>query len=61
MDCAENVESGLTVRTPAGVFKGCITVLETTPLEPDEEVLKTYAPGVGLIIDGNLEVVEYHN
>jgi len=60
MDRAENVASGLTIETPAGVFEDCVMVLETTPLEPDEEVLKVYAPGVGLISDGQLELVEYH-
>jgi len=57
MDRAENVGSGRTVQTPLGTIRGCITVLETTPLEPDEEVLKAYAPGIGLVADGDLKLV----
>jgi hypothetical protein len=34
-------------------------VVDTTPLEPDEETVKVYAPNVGLIVDGPLELVEY--
>jgi hypothetical protein len=59
MDRAENVEMGLNFQTPAGLFENCVAVLETSPLEPDEEVLKVYAPGVGLIADGQLELVDY--
>ena len=61
MDQAEHMGMGAVIETPAGVFRNCVTVLETTPLEPDEETLKIYAPGVGLVIDGSLELVEYHN
>jgi hypothetical protein len=57
MDRAEHVQSGLTVETRAGVFADCVVILETTPLEPGEETLKIYAPNVGLIVDGNLELV----
>jgi hypothetical protein len=60
MERAEHVSMGLTIETPAGIFENCVAVLETTPLEPDEEVLKIYAPHVGLIMDGGLQLVEYH-
>ena len=61
MDCAEIVTLDMTYETPLRVFDGCIVVRETTPLEPDEEVLKVYAPNVGLIADGGLVLVEHHN
>jgi hypothetical protein len=61
MDRAENVAMGVVVETKAGVFRNCVVVQETTPLEPDEEVLKVYAPGIGLIVDDGLEIVEYGN
>ena len=32
---------------------------ETTPLEPDNEDEKLYAPGVGLLQDGSLKLVRY--
>ena len=60
MDRAEHVEMGLEVETPAGVFKNCVVVLETSELEEDEEVIKIYAPGTGQIVDEALELVEYH-
>ncbi len=59
MDRAEHVEMGLTVQTPAGTFHNCVLVRETTPLEPGSEGFKTYAPGVGLIKDGFVELVEF--
>ena len=59
MDRAEIVEMGLTVRTEAGEFAECIKIEETTPLEPGIKEYKLYAPGVGLIVDGELRLVEY--
>lgn len=59
MDRGENVEMGLAVTTEAGTFDGCVKVLETTPLEPREESEKVYCPGVGLVIDDELELVEF--
>jgi hypothetical protein len=61
MDQAEHISMGATVATPSGVFHDCIAVLETSPLDPDEETLKVYAPGVGLVLDGSLELVEFSN
>jgi hypothetical protein len=45
--------------TPAGRFTRCLKVRETTPLEPDAREFKLYAPGVGLIKDADLELVEF--
>ncbi len=59
MDRAEHVGMGFAVETPAGVFENCVVVLETSLLEPDEETIKIYAPGVGLIVDDGLELVEF--
>ena len=41
---------------PAGTFKGCIETRETSPLEPGAESTKFYCPGVGLVIDNELEL-----
>jgi hypothetical protein len=60
MDRAEHIEMGLTVVTPAGAFANCIKVLETTPLEPDEETISIFAPDIGLIEDDELILVEYN-
>jgi hypothetical protein len=58
MDRAENVSLTETVKTPAGEFKNCLKVEETTPLEPGKED-KYYAPGIGLIQDGSLKLVKH--
>jgi hypothetical protein len=50
-----------TVATPAGEFKGCLEVEETTLLEPGDVADKHYAPGVGLVQDGSLKLVKYGN
>lgn len=58
MDRAEIVGLDAALKTPAGAFRGCLKVAETTPLEPGKEY-KLYAPGVGLIQDGSLLLTEY--
>jgi len=58
MDRAENISVSETVKTPAGEFKNCLKVEETTPLEPGKEY-KYYAPGIGLVQDGSLKLVKY--
>jgi hypothetical protein len=48
---------GLEVEVPAGAFRNCVEVTETTPLEPGEESIKVYCPNVGLVIDDDLELM----
>ena len=57
MDRAEIVSLDASLRTPAGEFKNCLKVAETSPLENGREH-KLYAPGIGLIKDGPLVLVE---
>jgi hypothetical protein len=57
MDRAEIVAIDAALKTPAGEFKGCLKVAETTPLEGGREY-KIYAPGIGIIKDGGLVLVE---
>lgn len=57
MDRAEIQSDSETVTTHAGEFKNCLKVEETTPLERDISY-KYYAPGVGLIQDGDLKFVK---
>lgn len=61
MDRARNTASGLEISTPAGDFQNCVKVVETTPLEPGAQSIKYYAPGVGLIIDSVVELIEYQD
>jgi hypothetical protein len=58
-DRAEHVAMGLDVEVEAGDFSDCVEVLETNPLEPGAESEKTYCPRVGLVVDGDLELVEF--
>lgn len=58
-DRARHVSLGEKVKTPAGEFRDCLKVEETTPLEPGAKEYKYYAPGVGLIRDGELRLVRY--
>jgi hypothetical protein len=59
LDRAEIESLTGTLRTPAGEFTNVLETEETTPLEPDAEEFKFYAPGIGLIKDGPLELVSF--
>ncbi len=59
MDRAEVIADDVTMKTPAGTFKNCIRVKETSPLEPGSICYKTYAPGIGLIQDEDLLLTAY--
>ncbi len=58
MDRGENVSTNETLKTPAGTFKNCLKVVETTPLEPDTTEYKIYAPDIGIVKDGSLLLVK---
>jgi hypothetical protein len=58
-DRAEIVADGVTFKTPAGTFKNCIKVEETSALDADEKCYKIYAPGVGIILDEDLLLTGY--
>ena len=59
MDRAEIISDDVTMKTPAGTFKNCIRVEETSGLDPNDKCYKTYAPGVGLIQDEDLLLSGY--
>ena len=66
MDRAEIVSDSETLEMPdrhrlVGVkqkYKGCLKVIETSPLEPGDECVKLYAPDVGMVFDDGLIIVE---
>jgi hypothetical protein len=62
-DRGENTSMGMEVVTQAGTFSDCVTVIDTNPLDGvcsnDDGDEKIYAPGVGLIVDETLELVDY--
>ncbi|HEX6900208.1 MAG TPA: hypothetical protein VF789_10860 [Thermoanaerobaculia bacterium] len=57
-DRAENVEMGQRVTVPAGSFADCVVVEETNALSPGDKGLKTYCPGVGIVKDEALKLIE---
>lgn len=60
LDRGENLQMGLTVASEAGAFHGCVKVLDTNGLHPDEEgEEKLYCPGIGIVRDVDVELVEY--
>lgn len=59
MDRAEIISDDVTMKTPAGTFKNCIRVEETSGIDLDEKCYKTYAPGLGLIQDEDLVLTGY--
>ena len=59
MDRAEIVSLTDTLRVPAGTFKEVLKSEETTPLEPGVKEYKYYAAGIGLLKDGDMELVRH--
>jgi hypothetical protein len=59
MDRVEIISLTDTVKTPAGEFKDCLKMKETTPLEPGVTDYKYYAPGIGMVQDGALKLVRF--
>ena len=58
MDRAEVVSLADSLQTPAGKFDKCLKTEESSPLEGGK-AHKLYAPGIGLIYDGNLKLTKY--
>jgi hypothetical protein len=58
-DRAEVIGLDEVVVTPAGTFDNVLKVEETTPLEPGVAEFKYHAPGIGLIQDEVLKLVNY--
>jgi hypothetical protein len=59
MDRSEVVSTSETVKTPAGEFKNCVKIKETTPVEPGTIVYKYFAPEIGLVQSDSLKLVRY--
>jgi hypothetical protein len=58
-DRAEIISINDTLDTPAGEFANVLKTEETNPLKPEEKEFKYYAPGIGLIQDETLQLVNY--
>jgi len=59
MDRAEIISSTDTMTTPAGKFTEVLRIKETSPLERGQKEYKYYAPGIGLIKEENLLLIQY--
>ena len=59
MDRAEIFETGATVEWRKGTLDNVLVVTESSPLEPDDESYKRYAPGVGMVYDDGLELYKH--
>lgn len=58
-DRAEIISLNDTLETPAGEFANVLRTEETNPLKPEEREFKYFAPGIGLIQDETLQLVNY--
>jgi len=54
-DMAEVVSLSESVIVPYGSFDNCLQTREFTPLEPDVNEYKSYAPGVGLMLEVDIK------
>jgi hypothetical protein len=59
VDRAEIIEIDSELVVPTGSFDDVLVISESNLLEPGVEELKYYAPGVGILQDEDLKLVEY--
>jgi hypothetical protein len=59
-DHAEIISITATVKTPAGTFTDCVKTEETTTPEKGAKESKLYAPGIGIVQDGDLRLTQPH-
>ena len=60
---AEVIDVDVSVQVPAGTFTGCIKTRDLSVIERDYQGIKTYCPGVGVVLeeeeDERVELIEY--
>jgi hypothetical protein len=59
LDRAEIIDNNATITTPVDTFERCLVIRETNPVEPGALEYKYHAPGVGLIIDEKLLLIDF--
>lgn len=59
MDRAEIFDTDATVEWWKGTLSNCLVITESSPLEPDDESYKRYAPDIGMIYDDGLELYKH--
>jgi hypothetical protein len=55
----QEIAPGVAEDTPAGTFDQVLKTEETNPLKPEEKEFKFYAPGIGLIQEEAIKLVDY--
>lgn len=58
-DRSEITDLEHTITSPAGQFTKCLEILETSALDEKLKEKKYFAPGVGLVKDGSMHLVQY--
>jgi hypothetical protein len=58
LDRAEIVALDATLECPAGEFKNCVKVVESSELEPGSTSTKLYARGVGMVFDDGMVLID---
>jgi hypothetical protein len=59
MDLAEVVSITETVNTPAGEFRNCLKIRESSKIESGAQEYKTFAPGIGLISKDRMKLIRH--
>jgi hypothetical protein len=59
MDRAVVISTSAGCSTPAGTFDNCVVTEETSGLEPAAVENKMYAPGIGLVQDQSLRLIDH--
>jgi hypothetical protein len=54
-DFGEVLDQGETVTVPFGTYNNCLRTADGSPIEPDADENKLYAPGVGVVLEIDLE------
>jgi hypothetical protein len=58
LDRAENVEMGISLHLAGRRMRDCVAIAETSAMESGESA-KVYCPGVGLVIDDDIELTSF--
>jgi hypothetical protein len=59
VDWVEITGAVVTKKVPAGTFQNCVKLHQTSPVDPKVDKTQVFAPNVGMIVDGEFELVKY--
>jgi hypothetical protein len=58
-DRSQIISTNERVSTRAGRFNNCVELIESSPIDPEVMGEKTFCPGVGITVDGDLRLWSY--